>query len=267
MSKEERYAEHTVAWELPNGDSVTKSNYNLAGIETKYTPIQTEVISDDKDKRIADLEAKLADMERCAENNKKVAELVSAEHNAKIENLEKQLAESEDKNKKLKDEVCKSNVGIAHLKNQLKQAKEQLAEKEFAHNSYFEKAESTISFLQQQFNKKGKIEEQLDELKHQLAQKECIIAEIKNDIKEMREFKVGDDEYDLTDSDARFSLECELLNKDQDKISFCIEKLEKVKEACEEIPQCDEYGDDWVLQSGLFEYIDNEIEELKKEMK
>ena len=29
MSKE-RYAEHTVAWELPNGDSVTKGNYNLA---------------------------------------------------------------------------------------------------------------------------------------------------------------------------------------------------------------------------------------------
>ena len=48
----------------------------------------------------------------------------------KIANLEAKLAESEDKNKKLKDEVRKSNVGIANLKNQLKQVKEKLAEKD-----------------------------------------------------------------------------------------------------------------------------------------
>ena len=72
MSKEERYAEHTVAWELPNGDSVTKSNYNLADIETKYMPIQTEVICDDKDKTIADLEAKLAEAQKTIEIQNKV---------------------------------------------------------------------------------------------------------------------------------------------------------------------------------------------------
>ena len=49
MEEKERYAEHTVAWELPTGDSVTKGNYNLADIETKYIPIQTEMISDDND--------------------------------------------------------------------------------------------------------------------------------------------------------------------------------------------------------------------------
>lgn len=62
MSKE-RYAEHTVAWELPNGDSVTKSNYNLADIETKYIPIQTEIISDNKDKTIAELQQQIAELE------------------------------------------------------------------------------------------------------------------------------------------------------------------------------------------------------------
>lgn len=62
MSKE-RYVEHTVAWELPIRDSVTKGNYNLADIETKYLPIQTEVICDDKDKTITDLKAKLAESE------------------------------------------------------------------------------------------------------------------------------------------------------------------------------------------------------------
>lgn len=71
MSKEERYVEHTAAWELPNGDSVTKSNYNLADIETKYMPIQTEVICDDKDKTIADLKAKLAESESKLEEYKK----------------------------------------------------------------------------------------------------------------------------------------------------------------------------------------------------
>ena len=60
MSKEERYAEHTVAWELPNGDSTTKGNYNLADIETKYMPLQTEIISDAKDQRIKELEEQLA---------------------------------------------------------------------------------------------------------------------------------------------------------------------------------------------------------------
>lgn len=68
MSKEERYVEHTAAWELPNGDSVTKSNYNLADIETKYMPIQTEVICDNKDKTIADLKAKLAESEEKKES-------------------------------------------------------------------------------------------------------------------------------------------------------------------------------------------------------
>ena len=68
MSKEERYVEHTAAWELPNGDSVTKSNYNLADIETKYMPIQTEVICDYKDKTIANLEAKLAESEKSKES-------------------------------------------------------------------------------------------------------------------------------------------------------------------------------------------------------
>ncbi len=68
MSKEKRYVEHTPAWELHNGDSVTKSNYNLADIETKYMPIQTEVICDDKDKTIADLETKLAECEKLKES-------------------------------------------------------------------------------------------------------------------------------------------------------------------------------------------------------
>ena len=67
MSKE-RYVEHTVAWELPIRDSVTKGNYNLADIETKYLPIQTEVVSDNKDKTINKLQQRIAELEEQLEN-------------------------------------------------------------------------------------------------------------------------------------------------------------------------------------------------------
>ena len=68
MNKEERYVEHTTAWELPNGDSVTKSNYNLADIEMKYMPIQTEVICEKLQDKVADLEAKLVECEKSKES-------------------------------------------------------------------------------------------------------------------------------------------------------------------------------------------------------
>ena len=59
----ERYVGHTVAWELPNRDSVTKGNYNLADIETKYLPMQTEVVSDNKDQTINKLQQRIAELE------------------------------------------------------------------------------------------------------------------------------------------------------------------------------------------------------------
>lgn len=68
MSKE-RYVEHTVALELPIRDSVTKGNYNLADIETKYLPIQTEVVSDNKDKTIAELQQRIAELEEQLKNS------------------------------------------------------------------------------------------------------------------------------------------------------------------------------------------------------
>lgn len=70
MSKE-RYAEHTVAWELPNRDSVTKGNYNLADIETKYLPIQTEVVSDNKDQTINKLQHRISELEEQLKNTPK----------------------------------------------------------------------------------------------------------------------------------------------------------------------------------------------------
>ena len=75
MSKE-RYVEHTVAWELPIRDSVTKGNYNLADIETKYLQIQTEVVSDNKDKTINKLQQRIAELEKqLAEKEKRLKQI------------------------------------------------------------------------------------------------------------------------------------------------------------------------------------------------
>ena len=105
MSKEERYAEHTVAWELPNGDSVTKSNYNLADIETKYMPIQTEVICDDKDKTISDLEEKLVEKRQdCVALDKA------------WNNLNNQLSIKNDEINELKQQLAEKDEVIANYK-------------------------------------------------------------------------------------------------------------------------------------------------------
>lgn len=66
---EERYVEHTAAWELSNRDSVTKGNYKLADLETKHLPIQTEVVSDNKDKTINKLQQRIAELEEQLKNS------------------------------------------------------------------------------------------------------------------------------------------------------------------------------------------------------
>lgn len=53
---------------------------------------------------------------------------------------------------------------------------------------------------------------------------------------------------------AAFNYKENLKKQDQDKISFCIEKLEKVKEYAIHI------------QGGLIDYIDNQIRQLKEGM-
>lgn len=119
-----------------------------------------------------------------------------------------------------------------------------------------------------------RVMEERDKLKQQLAEKEkeiisleCVISEIHNDIKELHEFKVGEDEYDLTDSDARFSLQCDLLNNDQDKIEFAIERLEKVKDLIYDLDIGDNYkgmySDIKVKRIEVYNVIDNQINELK----
>ena len=197
----ERYVGHTVAWELPNGDSVTKSNYNLADIETKYMPIQTEVICDDKDKIIADLETKLAECEKSKESYR----LQNEQH---------------------------------HL--QLLQFYSRLGVEAFGADIH-EKALETLMIM-----------------KEQLAEKTLTIEQINKAFIENRSLWKG--KYERAN---------------QDKISFAVEQLEKVKELLNTdfestISWIDPYEDGERLNSMTYNHnntikiIDNQIKQLRE---
>ena len=142
------------------------------------------------------------------------------------------------------------------------------------------------------------LEAKLAEKQKENATLEAMLVENANDRKTMQEFKIGEDEYDLTDEDARNSLcwEVEELKqqlaekeeelkyyetllkrqcnecKDQYKISFCIEKLEKVKELMRNIdmPNKPELYNNDMFGAGFDSHyirveklIENQINELK----
>ena len=100
------------------------------------------------------------------------------------------------------------------------------------------------------------LKQQLEEKEKEIATLEVMLAENKNDIQEIKEFEIGEYQYDLTDEDARYSLKCEFLHKDQDKISFAVEQLEKVKDFVNNL-----YGE--YSASVTTNFIDNQIKELK----
>lgn len=107
---------------------------------------------------------------------------------------------------------------------------------EFWHSAYQGKQleyDMVYAELRKAMDENEQLKQQLAEQEKEIATLEVMLAENKNELKELQEFKVGDDAYDLTDSDARFSLHCDLLNMEQDKISFALEQLENVKNKIE----------------------------------
>ena len=238
MSKEERYVEHTAAWELPNGDSVTKSNYNLADIETKYMPIQTEVICDDKDKIIADLETKLAEEKEYTQQYRKECAKIQTDYYK----TKQQLAESE----KSKESYRLQNEQH-HL--QLLQFYSRLGVEAFGADIH-EKALETLMIMKEQLAEKEKEKEKSLSIKSvvRTLMKDNNLNCTFRDKTNAQIQQCGDvynsnygyfnfeDDYDESlnnKNDNRFDItSIDLTN--QDKISFAIEQLEQLKKLCQE---------------------------------
>lgn len=197
--------------------------------------------------------------------------------------------------------TCHEEV-LECAKNQISDLEAKLAEKEFAHNSYFEKAEATMSFLQQQFNEKGKIEEQLGELKEQLAKEQKHISRLKNmnkshdeavgrlteennqlkqqlaeKDKEIEQLKKFDDLnktfFDLFRSafkepnkvdDLFNTLKTMQERQDQDKISFAVKQLEKVKKFFLEEHRDEEMDTDYIITKDAGEIADYLLDQIKQ---
>lgn len=133
---------------------------------------------------------------------------------------------------------------------------------EFWHSAYQGKQleyDMVYAELRKTMAENEQLKQQLAEQEKEIATLEVMLAENKNELKELQEFKVGDDAYDLTDNDARFSLQCDLLNTEQDKISFAIAELEKVKEHNDNLVCGDEDYYNYITA-----FIDNQIKELKE---
>ena len=109
----------------------------------------------------------------------------------------------------------------------------------------------------------GVVEDENEELKQQLTEKEKEIIEY---------VKINDV---LHSGLSERCINCEE-EHNQDKISFAVEQLEKVKEWCED--NCDTYDNDagkvigldnviYTADMPLYDYIDNQIKQLKEQQK
>lgn len=199
---------------------------------------------EERDKTIADLEAKLAESEKNVQVeemlknygkeeikklHKRINEIVERDKNI-VENLNQQLAE--------KDSTIKTLIEDSKASKEL--LKEQLAEKDTKLHEY-------IRCALEDYNDNQK---EIIELKQQLAEKDEEAQEI----------------YEMYNQERKKNW----LNnrKHQDKISFALEQLEKVKEIL--IQNADEIGEEYkedyfmISLGNVKNIIDNQIKQLKE---
>ena len=156
----------------------------------------------------------------------------------RIADLEAKLAESEEKYKKayregLLQKQFDKDMEIVELKQQLHQIYSHLGVEAYCEDIH-----------EQALKEIGRLQEQLAEKDNKIQMLNAMIATLPEHDKELKEI-------------------C-----NQDKISFCIERLEKVKELmckeCECVGEC--YDENYYIlyQHQIKKIIDNQIEELKK---
>lgn len=181
----------------------------------ELTALEIEEILHKQEKRIAELEAKLADSEE-------EHELLIDQFEEETEKLRKQIKQESDARKRLVEEV-------KNLRQQLTESKKQCQECKHLNKKI-------------ELNIKNKLMAENCELQKRLAEKEKEIAYL---TKQVRKFN----------NEAQKYFEDAYCNDfhNQDKISFAIAELEKVKDYAQHI------------QSGLINYIENQIKSLKGE--
>ena len=158
-----------------------------------------------------------------------------------ILDLEAKLAKSEHRNEQLVD-ALNGEVFINYkLPMENAQLKQQLAEKESEYNKLkqcFDKANETCTFdelreiiLTGEENSNERVikmlNEQVEALEQQLAEKDVDLSLARNEINTLKHNLNVSQEHDKVMCEQYFE-KCKETN--QDKISFCIEHLEKVKE-------------------------------------
>lgn len=231
----------------------------------------TDLKSVENQAKIADLEAKLAEKEEQILND---CDKCIAEHHElteKVLELSKQLAESEKENEKLKqiangvnllklsgeniEDYALVNIKfIPDLEFRYEDLKQQLTESKQEANDWKQRFESSEERFKT-FNSNGVTalnlkNEKIEELKQQLAKKEEQLETARN----------------LLERNAIIHLR-QLKEKDQDKISFCIEQLEKVKEKINNCPITDYDTNKHFVkmyQSDAIRQLDNQIKQLKE---
>lgn len=200
----------------------------------------------DKDRKISDLEAKLAESEeKCKKAYQEGLLQKQFDKDMEIEQLKQQLAESEKKNEYFADRVEKYN---------------KLVEK---YNNLKEEVDSNFVDGQKYNELREQKDKEIQELKQQLAEKTLTIEQINKAFIENRSLWKG--KYEQSN---------------QDKISFAVKQLEKLKEKLlEELQNVDdlldpqEYEDYHELigcgrgYKNSIEEIDNQINELKERCK
>lgn len=212
--------------------------------------------------KIADLEAKLAECE------KKREYLFSSncDYISQIEELKQQLAKSKDIIKKrdlsLKNTIIIYNNEQLEFKTKIKELKQQLAEKDLR----IEELESQFAYeceCNKQFvdcqkeneNLKQQLEEKEKELKYKTAECEKWKTDYKN-CSELEKIMSQEHQYCLDNWRA----------SEQDKISFAVEQLEKVRKI---LNKSDESG--YIIQFrsmndrlNFYKEFDNQIKQLKE---
>ena len=193
-------------------------------------PKGKDVVIEHLKTRIADLEAKLGEMEKCAENNKKIALLVSAEHNAKIEKLEQQLAESE-KPKEIRFNGFVIDCNYDDARNDLQKEILKMQEE----NNNLRKGQELQSYAQNVL--------EIKQLKQQIAEKDAEIEGRKN---------------------LCYLRYKQLQDAHKDKIEFAIDILKQIRN---EIPLLAgmAQGKTFLVNYNQFKYhIDQRIKQLKE---